>query len=89
MIILEFLVSASIVGLIIYGVVGGWYGYKEREAEMNGEQPVRDGNEPFYWMTIGSWQNHSNDHTNVNENPNISSNDYDYHENYYDEHVDF
>ena len=81
MVIVEFLLSILFMGFIVYGVIGGWRGFKQRQEEERGVADHRffGQDEPFYWMTIGSWQH--KDHANVNENTNDS---YDY-----DGHIDF
>ena len=89
MVVMEFLISAFIVGIILHGLIGGWRGFKERQEESGGGTNSFSGqNEPFYWMTIGSWQN--KDHANVNENTNDSNPDPNSHSCYdYDGHIDF
>ena len=79
---IEFLVSAIIVGIIIYGVVCGWCLCQQRQKEQGAVASNNSGgqNEPFYWMTVGSWYN--KDQSNVDDNTNDSRYDY-------DDHIDF
>lgn len=87
MIIIEYAFSIFFIGVIVYGVIGGWRGFKQRQEEERGMVDNRffGENEPFYWMTIGSWKNHHNsDHPNNLNVHNNTNDSYDY-----DDHIDF
>ena len=57
--IIEFVISCSIIGVLIYGIVGGWLGYKERCEEENQQcySPPKNLDNQVFWYSAGNDEN--------------------------------